>query len=210
MIFDPNPDVPSLDSLAAYTEWLLQGGLAVSTVRNHMSATRTLYLWTDNAIAAEILASSTWSLTIRGLVNTVRPSYSTRAALNPNDLLCLMEEADLYDDLIALNVALSFGYFAYLRISNMAPPKEREFDVSRHTTFADIALRNEGLLFSLKWSKTRQSNKDPVAIPLPSLGSSLLCPFKAWRTYTRPSHGRMLRSPPHRPCSSPRGPQPAK
>ena len=109
MIYTVNPDATTCDNLSAYTEWLLQGGLAVATVRNHMAAIKSLYLWVGNTTISDILASSTWSLTIRGLLNTVRPSYSTKSAFTPEDLLAMMEVAYRYQDLHVLAVALSFG-----------------------------------------------------------------------------------------------------
>ena len=54
MVYQLGPDAPSTDSLAAYTEWLLLGGLAVSRVTNHMAAIRSLYLWVDNTAAADL------------------------------------------------------------------------------------------------------------------------------------------------------------
>ena len=94
-----------------------------------------------------------------------------------------MEESARHDDLTVLNVALAFGFFAYLRISNLAPPKQQEFDATRHTTFGDVSIRDEGLLQLLKWSKTRQTKSHPVAILLPSLGDFWLCPLKVWHIY---------------------------
>ena len=182
MVYDMNPDATNCDTLSAYTEWLLQRGLAVATVRNHMAAIKSLYLWVGNTTVSDILASSICSITIRGLLNTVRPSYNTKLAFTPEDLLAMMEVAYRYPDLQVLTVALSFGFFAYLRISNLAPPTATTFDATRHTTFGDVFLRNEGLLLSVKWTKTRQ-NRHPVSIPLPELGSSLICPFRAWRRY---------------------------
>ena len=182
MVFKVNPDEPSCDQLAAYTEWLLQGGLVVSTVRNHMAAVKSLYIWMGNARVVDTLNSTPWSLTIRGLLNTVRPSYNIRAAFTPDDLLAMMEVAYRYDDLFPLIVALSFGFFGYLRISNLVPQTAASFDPTRNTTFGDVLLRNTGLTLSLKWTKTRQSSR-PCLVPLPTLGSSTLCPFKAWRLY---------------------------
>ena len=182
MVYGLDPDAPSCDDLAAYTEWLLQGGLAVSTVRNHMAAVKALYLWMDNSVVLKILNSSTWTLTTRGLLNSIRPSYNTRAAMKPDDLLALMEVAYTYDELNPLTVALSFGFFAYLRISNLAPQSAASFDPTRNT-FGDILLRANGLIFALKWSKTRQNENTRCYIPLPNLGTSWLCPFKAWRLY---------------------------
>ena len=182
MLYDVDPDDPSCDQLAAYTEWLLQGGLAVATVRNHMAAIKSLYLWVANTKIVDILNSSVWALTIKGLLNTIRPSYNIKAAMTPEDLFSLMEVAYRYDDLLPLTVALSFGFFGYLRISNMVPQTTTAFDATRHTTVGDVFLRNEGLLVSLKWTKTRQASQ-PASVPLPILGNSIICPFRAWRLF---------------------------
>ena len=80
-------------------------------------------------------------------------------------------------------VVLTFGFIRYLRVSNMAPPTAAAFDETRHSTVADLQIREEGLVMSLKWTKSRQTNRLPVAVPLPSLGDTLLCPLKAWYKY---------------------------
>ena len=183
MVYGLSPDQPSCDDLAAYAEWLLQGGLASQTVRNHFGAIKALYVWVDNKQAVDILNSAAWQLSIKGIVNTVRPSYNILAAMIPDDLVAMVEAAASSLELAPLMVVLTFGFIGYLRVSNMAPPKASEFDPSRHTTVGDVFLRNEGLVLSLKWSKLRQRTKLPVAIPLPCLGSTLLCPLRAWRSY---------------------------
>ena len=101
----------------------------------------------------------------------------------PGDLVAMIEAAESSAELAPLAVVLTFGFIGCLRISNLAPHKASAFDATRHTMVADIHLRNEGLVLSLKWSKSRQTNKTPVTIPLPSLGSTLLCPLRAWNRY---------------------------
>ena len=71
----------------------------------------------------------------------------------------------------------------YLRISNLAINTVKDFDVTRNTTWGDIWPSKDGVIFSLKWSKTRQCVTDRVSIPMPSLGDSGLCPLRAWRDY---------------------------
>ena len=200
MLYGLNPDEATCDQLAAYTEWLLQGGLAVSTVRNHIAAVKALYSWMGNAQVIAILNSSVWSLTIRGLLNTVRPSYNTKATMTPEDLLALMEVSYHYDDLLPLTVALSFGFFGYLRLSNLVPQTTASFDKTRHTTVGDVFLRNHGLVVSLKWTKIRQANQ-AFPVPLPMLGSSTICPFRAWSFSTLPHMSWTSRLTPH--CWSP-------
>ena len=183
MVYDVSPDSPTCEDFAAYAEWLLQGGLTAQTVRNHFGAIKALYSWICHQDAIDILSSAQWHMSINGIVNTVRPSFNILAAMIPDDLVAMVEAAESSAELAPLAVVLTFGFIGYLRISNLAPHKAVGFDTSRHTTVGNIHLRNEGLVLSLKWSKSRQTTKTPVAIPLPCLGSTLLCPLRAWNRY---------------------------
>ena len=58
-----------------------------------------------------------------------------------------------------------------------------EFDPSRHTTWEDVWPSSQGVLLSIKWTKTRQSTALRAPIPLPALGSSDICPLVTWRLY---------------------------
>ena len=53
--------------------------------------------------------------------------------------------------LLPLRVALVFGYFGYLRISNMVPETLAAFDLDRSTTWADVIPKKEGIILMLKW-----------------------------------------------------------
>ena len=99
------------------------------------------------------------------------------------DLIYISQAAQGMEGFSPLVVALTFGFMGFLRISNMAPPTAAAFDISRHTTFGDVVQQDQGLIINLKWSKTRQATHSSVSIPLPGLGSSHICPLKAWRMY---------------------------
>ena len=185
MVFEMATDSLDAEDFAAYAEWLLRGGLSTQTVRNHFGAIKSLYSWVDNQGIVSILESADWKMSICGMINTVRPSYNIKSAMTPEDLIAMMEAASSEEDMVPLMVALTFGFLGYLRISNLAPPTADQFDITRHTSIGDIHLRNEGLLLSLKWSKSRQNHRVPVAIPLPILGKTWLCPFKSWKIYNK-------------------------
>ena len=74
MLFDLSPDNISCDQLAAYAEWLIQGGLSAQTVRNHFDAIKALYSWVDNVRVVDMLTSHNWRLTIKG---TIKHSATT-------------------------------------------------------------------------------------------------------------------------------------
>ena len=101
-----------------------------------------------------------------------------------NDLLALVEACTQQEVFTPLRVAVTFGFFAFLRISNLAPPTLHTFDHTRHTTFADVVQQGDALVVKLKWTKTRKRSQNAVAIPLPALGNTALCPVRAWNLYT--------------------------
>ena len=149
-----------------------------------MSAVKAFYQWWGKSEIVEILGSQSWRHTVRGLVNTIRPPYDSRAAMSPSDLFAIIEACQWHEELTPIRVAASFAFFGFLRISNLAQQSVAAFDPQVHTTFVDVQFFYHGLLVNIKWTKTHQNTRNPVNIPLPSLGTSLLCPVHAWGTYT--------------------------
>ena len=174
---------PSLDDLGAFTEWLINSGLAPSTVRNHLSSVKTLYVWWSKPSVVALFRSDAWSHMIRGISNTVRPSPPNRSAMSIPDLMAILSAARDLPNFLTVRVGILFGFFGYLRVSNLAQARLTDWDPSRHPTWADVATSSEGVILSLRWSKTRQHSQDPVAIPMAALGSSPLCPLRAWVEY---------------------------
>ena len=72
---------PTVDDLGAFAEWLLAAGLASSTVRNQLSAVKTLYLWWDKPHIINIFNSPAWGLSLRGILNSTRPSQNSKTAV---------------------------------------------------------------------------------------------------------------------------------
>ena len=184
LIYKIDITYPSEVDLASYTEWLVLAALSAATIRNHLSAIRMLYEWWGKGDVVASLTTKAWGLTVKGIMNTIRPSFDKRTAMNSTDLDFLVEACMNDLALTPIRVAATFAYLAFLRISNLAPPTIEAFDKSRHTTFGDILMQNDGLVLNLKWSKTRQRNRHAFSIPIPSLGESTICSMSAWLTYT--------------------------
>ena len=94
-----------------------------------------------------------------------------------------MARCDAERELLPLHLALVFGYFGYLRISNLAPDTIAGFDPSRNTCWSDVLLAKEGIMLILRWSKTLQAESGSTPIPLPAIPDSQLCPVLAWERY---------------------------
>ena len=174
---------PVSQDLAAFTEFLLLGNRQTSTIKNYMSAVRAFNAWWEKDSVLHIFASHNWSLTRRGLTNTVRPTRITRTAVSIEDLSHLMTACDSHSQGPVLKCAISLAFFLYLRISNLAPKAGETFDHTRHSTGGDITETKDGYVFLLKWSKTRQHSHNTQQIPIPDLGDTPSNPLAAWRQY---------------------------
>ena len=184
LIFQIDYHQPTLDDLGAYAEWLITSGLSTSTVKNHLSSIKILYLWWNKPHILHLLRSEPWALTLRGLAYSTRPLPCSTTAVTIDHLALIIQACSSSLELLPVRIGVLFGFFGYLRVSNLAPQKWADWDPSRHSTWSDVQSSRDGILFNLKWSKTRQHASHNAAIPLPHLGESLLCPLRAWQVYT--------------------------
>ena len=78
--------------------------------------------------------------------------------------------------LLTLWVALLFGFFFFLRKSNLVPTS-RVHDPLHQLSRRDIKLDGDLMIVNIKWSKTNQYGKN---VPLPMLADydSVLCPVR--------------------------------
>ena len=170
-------------ALAAFTELLIAEGLTISTIRNYFSAIKVLFVWWNKPETVQVLDSQAWSMQLRTVANTIRSPHELKAALSPDELTAFAQACDSHPRFLPILMGALLAFFAYLRVSNLAPQTAARFDPSRHTTMADIIPVDDGLFFRLRWTKTRQHNQPPRLIPIPALGRSPICPVRAWTRY---------------------------
>ena len=140
-------------------------------------------MWWKKPNIVKLFHSDAWSMTLRGISNSVRPSLLNKSTMSIQDLVLAIKSCSLSLEFLPIKVGILFGFFGFLRVSNLAPLKVSDWDPTRHTTWEDIHASDKGILFKIKWSKTRQHSSDSAVIPLPALGDSPLCPLRAWWLY---------------------------
>ena len=171
---------PKTATICMYAEFLTRSFSSPTAIRNYISATRLLhkYLGIHNCPA---LHSFELDLIIRAINITLRHTPNRRL---PIDARMLRQLSILCDNLgplgATLKVSFLFGYYAFLRQSNLAPRTARLFDLTRHTCRGDVLINPPGLILILKWSKTIQHGKAPHLIPLPAIPGNPLCPYQAY------------------------------
>ena len=70
------------------------------------------------------------------------------------------------------------AYFAFLRLSNMAPSSSKLFDSTRHFLRADVVFGPSGAHIIVKWTKAMQGASKHQIVQIPALPSSPSVPFQ--------------------------------
>ena len=174
---------PTVDDVGAFTELLTNTDLSFSTIKNYCTAIKTLYAEWGLVHVLRSFDTPAWRFMLKGLAYSATTRQDCRAAMTFIDLKKMTMMCKDDKSLWPLRVALTFGYFGYLRVSNLAPDVALNFDTTRHTTWADVVPSKEGIIVELKWTKTLQARQGTTPIPLAALTDATICPLKAWEDY---------------------------
>ena len=74
------------------------------------------------------------------------------------------------------------AFYAFLRLSNMAPVSTQSFDKTRHFLRGDVIFGSPGAHIIVKWGKAMQASNKHQVVQIPSLKSSPICPVKALKS----------------------------
>ena len=123
---------PKTATICMYAEFLTRSFSSLTAIRNYISATRLLHKYLHVGIHhCSALHSFELDLIIRAINITLRHTPNRRL---PMDARMLRQLCILCDNLgslgATLKVSFLFGYYAFLRQSNLAPRTARLFDTA--------------------------------------------------------------------------------
>ena len=102
---------------------------------------------------------------------------ATKTPLDIKHLMTMVQFADMSNPFhMCFVTAVSVGFFALLRRSNICPPSPTEFEPTKHLRRKDIQVTQEGIVVSLNWSKTNQHQQKVFTIPIAFFGNQQLDP----------------------------------
>ena len=84
-----------------------------------------------------------------------------------------------FDNSQVYKSAFLLAFYAFLHISNVAPPFQRGFDPSKHLLREDVKVAYPGMHIRLKWAKNIQAPEKVHWIKIPQIQDSYLCPVAA-------------------------------
>ena len=152
--------------------------LANGTIKNIISAIRTMFRW--YGVNQEIWLSDKWSWNLKSLTLANRQAPRVQPVVSFQHF---MQAIHLTAQWKWTHIQFSFilGFLGLLRISNLAPEKSHSLDTSRITLLRDVCVQDNVLHISLKWAKNLQNGQE--MLKLPSTSQDVLCPVRLWQKY---------------------------
>ena len=169
------PQATTLDVLA-YMEHLLQDGMSVSNITNHIAGIRAMFV--VYGLNTTIFTDSRIPLFLKA-VRINRP-LQPHVTLTLDDalLLKILQVCYQFSHTPVFQALYSF-FFSFLRLSNILPHSVATFDPSRHLCRADVIFGHSKAVIVIKWTKTLHYRCKTTSVTIPALGQSPLCPVVA-------------------------------
>lgn len=104
-------------------------------------------------------------------------------ALTPSDLIEVCKYLDQAPSGLPVKAAITIGFFAFLRASNLLSPTALLWTGPHTLTRGDIVSNIDGLWVIIRSSKTILPGTPPTVIELPRIPGSPACPAAAWDAY---------------------------
>jgi integrase len=177
ILFSVQFPVVSTITLLTYIEFLVDNGLAPATIKNYLSAVQTTFRRLSIDITG--FQSNLIKLSLRSLEINTPTAYKPKPIVSLQELCMLLTVMQGHPLFKFFRVAILFGFFGMLRISNVTSSSIKYFDKSRHLCRGDVTHLDSAISIALKWSKTYQQAS---VVNLPLIPSSLLCPVQAYNT----------------------------
>ena len=86
----------------------------------------------------------------------------------------------LSDPLLFRSIFLT-AFYAFFRMSNIAPHSKKAFDPTIHILRQDLIFASPGIHILVKWTKTLHDRKAHHMVQLPAINNMYLCPVRAIR-----------------------------
>ena len=113
---------------------------------------------------------------------------TSRGIFSLHTLSAISKSCTLLSDPPLFRVAFLLAFFAFLRMSNIAPHSKAQFNPMKHILRQDIFFLEPGTHVLLKWTKTLQDSSSHHFVQIPKLANPELYPVRALLDfiYTRP------------------------
>ena len=167
----------SVQSLLAFLEYLYSNNISYKVILNYVSSLKTSAKqlhWDQTIFNHHLIQSYLRSISIN---SSFHPT--PRGIFDIRTLALISSTCDILHDPPLYRAAFLLSFFAFLRMSNVAPHSKFKFDGNRHFLRQDVIFQSPGAHILIKWTKTLQDNCSHHLVQIPALTNHTICRVKA-------------------------------
>ena len=179
MLFYSLPLNVSAQNILIFLEFLVKNHLSPRVVRNYFASISSLakfYHMDSSDLSHPAVFRFLRSLSIN---STFRPTL--RGVFSIRIMYDISKACDSLQDPILYRAIFLTAFYAFLRLSNIAPHSIRQFSQSKHFLRKDLIFAPPGAHLLIKWTKTIQDSNSSHMVQLPEVDNFYLCPVRALR-----------------------------
>ena len=174
-------DIQDIHFILAFLQLLYDNGLGQPSVANYVSSFKQQFQ--IYSLNHKVLEHRKVALLLKSFAINRPLQFKPKGIISVQLLADILQACKSLLHPALFKAVFSFAFFSFLRISNIAPPTESMFDLSRHLARGDIIWGHPGAHIILKWSKTMQTRREHQVVQIPVLCNSSLCPVTALQNY---------------------------
>ena len=111
-----------------------------------------------------------------GITLTVRHAPLPKMVFSLPQVSQILHLCITFPDPFVYRSAFLLAFYAFFRISNIAPPFQKSFDPTRHLLREDIEFAYPGVHIHVKWAKNVQAPERRHVVKLPQVQDPIMCP----------------------------------
>ena len=178
-IFMELPVELNAHSILAFLEYLYINSVSYKVILNFVSSLKkaaTKYHWHPEVLSHRLVSDYLKSISIN-----IRFAPIPRGIFDLTTLALISRAYDILVDPPLFRAIFLLAFFAFLRMSNIAPHSRFKFDAHKHFLRQDIIFAEPGAHILIKWTKTLQDSSAYHFVQTPVLKNVTLCPVLALR-----------------------------
>ena len=167
-------------NLLVFLEYLHSNKLSPKVIQNYLSSIRTAAIKYN--LQVQHTSSHLLTRFIRSISINSPFAPTPRGVFEIKTMYHISRACDSLSDPHLFRAIFLTAYFAFLRMSNVAPHSTKQFDPSKHFLRQDAIFGHPGIHLIVKWTKTLQDHRSHHIVQLPELHNPYLCPVRALRS----------------------------
>ena len=170
----------AIPTILLFLEFLASHTLSHHVILNYVSAHKfmfTRYGWQHQALDSPIVRRM-----LDGIKLTVRHIPLPKSLFSLSQIHQILQLCSYFPDPLVYRSAFLLAFYAFFRISNVAPPFQKSFDSSHHLVRQDIMFTHPRVHVHTKWAKNLQAPATRHVIKLPQVQDPVMCPVFNLRT----------------------------